>query len=696
MKHIIRVNVTLLGLFLVSYLLGLGHFPYLRMGIGLLLIWIPGLNIAWILEGLTRQRYGMLKLFLWSLAAAPILSAFAFAQVGQGYSGKINESIALIAILSLVIVTGMVALLVNRENKKLTLMSWEGIKELDQIFWLVGMIILIIFGVNFLLYRYIPEFDGYLYIGRLQGLVDAGYINQKMNRLYFYTYNLNLFYVTKISFYWIFKLIMPLGLSLIFLVFFYKAKSLKTSRVATVFISLAPFLFPVVIIEALYTRPQSFFTLGFVVILALLAEILVRERDSLYYYELFFILILSFLGYQIHEYFVFLIVITIASLIIFSWPYIKRFPFRSTMIGITGLGVGYIVLKQLNILGDLDKFTTPFWQVIIKPKFDLWFINNYRNITGTQMGWPGMTWLLYYAYNLGIVLPLVILWLLGRKRGKWIKESFTSNIPIWIGLIMFFLIAEIFPRIGVAYLPDRAWLFMTICLALLLPDIMKNFAFEKKKVLYGMVILFMISFIASWFIVYAKGGWTTPKEYLAARFIKDNISPDAFVISQHSNNPMIQYFGKRTFLEAPKDFFMGDKIDKVYLEELVNKETAISKALKKYKIQLGYYYFSLFKVTDPNQKNIYIDNYAQIGKNYVYLETQLKMMQQNKIYKWKPIYIVYSKEKFSSLYGKRQWWKKANLYGADLEKFDQNKTLFTKIYNKDGIMIWKVEVDTLR
>jgi len=52
-----------------------------------------------------------------------------------------------------------------------------------------------------------------------------------------------------------------------------------------------------------------------------------------------------------------------------------------------------------------------------------------------------------------------------------------------------------------------------------------------------------------------------------------------------------------------------------------------------------------------------------------------------------PLYILYSYDKFNTMYQSRDWWIKANAYGASIKKFDHAYPL---IYQKNGIYIWKV------
>ena len=58
----------------------------------------------------------------------------------------------------------------------------------------------------------------------------------------------------------------------------------------------------------------------------------------------------------------------------------------------------------------------------------------------------------------------------------------------------------------------------------------------------------------------------------------------------------------------------------------------------------------------------------------------------------KPIYIMYSKDKFKSLYGKREWWKVSNFFDANLGKFNSSNN-YKVVYDNNGVTIWKLEKD---
>lgn len=699
MKNIIIFNCSILVLFGASYLLDLAGFGYFRMIFGLLFFGLAGINIGWILEGVTKQRYGMLRLLVWSLAVSPIATGLMVMLGSRLWGGHISEWGVLGSIIGGNIVLALAAVWANRNrgSREITKLDLVNIVKTDKIFWIICSIIVIFLGVSFVIYRYIPEYDGYYYIINIKEVIGNGaYPNG--SRSLFYGTVISFYYLTKISLYWVFKIVLPLIVSLIFIPLYMKAKKAGVGNVGVVLISLLPFTLPVISQEILYTRPQSIFILSFVMILYLLSEILGRERKYKYFWELALLLLVAISGVMLHEMYVSIVIIAFLSTLVFFWPEIKKRPILSFVIGILIVGALFVLLNS-GTVNSLNRLVVPIKRAMAHPVFDIWFIDSYRNVSGTQMGWPGLSWVYYYGYNLGILVPIVILYLVWKKRIGLIRKSYRESLPFWMGMILFFVVAEILPRMGLAYLPDRAWLFLAIALIVIIADILATFDMKKKTVLYGMVLVYVISFFMSWSITYAKGGWTTRDEYKAAKFIKENTTANAIIISQRGNYPMISYFGERVFANAPKTLFTenNNSNDMIFYRNNYDynfKEAWNLELLDTYRIWMRYDMDLYLKSSEKGTqgREIRLQKIANTGVLYEKAIENLRLIRSNKKLD-QPVYILYSSQKFNSLYGKRQWWKNANAYGATLEKFDNDKELYTQIYNRDGIKIWKVNLN---
>ena len=82
-----------------------------------------------------------------------------------------------------------------------------------------------------------------------------------------------------------------------------------------------------------------------------------------------------------------------------------------------------------------------------------------------------------------------------------------------------------------------------------------------------------------------------------------------------------------------------------------------------------------------------LDSMINILKEKTIIKNIEKEIQELKRISDQPRYILYSFDKFDTLYSQREWWMLANAYGANIEKFNQAYPL---VYHDDGVYIWKV------
>lgn len=198
---------------------------------------------------------------------------------------------------------------------------------------------------------------------------------------------------------------------------------------------------------------------------------------------------------------------------------------------------------------------------------------------------------------------------------------------LMIGILL--IISEVLPRLNVIYLPERLPLLIDLTVLLLIPFLFKSINFKK----WGWIILIIIGILGSIYIAKSKGSLTNKEEKIAAEWIKNNTPTNAVILTQESNKPMVMFFSKRNFINPGKIFFEGDIFSK---------------------------YFVGF------------DKYNRV--NY-------------SINKCQNCYILYSFNKFKGLRSERSYWNEYNYIGVNLEKFN---LIFEKIYDDNGIIIWKM------
>ena len=670
------------------------NFPYFLYILGFLVFFLPGLNLALTLEQITRNRQKTAKIFLWSFLFSLTLTP-AFIYIFSSWQGRLaDEKITLLGFgvwwfLSFVLFLGFY--------------FWKKFKPTDlkipsykkhKVFWWALGIFFTTTGIHFLLYHYIPEVDPYYYLIKIQDLVDRGEFLEEEPRFLFHVFSYSFLFLTKISLYWLFKIFLPLLAVSLVVVFYQISQSLLKTKLLQLLATLSFMLFPVLILEILIPRPQSLFLVALSIVLYLATNLLKSKRIKDIYWFLL-LLAVSFLGIKIHQFFIFSVLFVLLSLIVFLWPQIKKHPLETFLIVLFVLIGFYPWSRDLGVIEQAGDLLKPFWRTILHPKLDLWFIDNYINIDGNRMGWPGYTWIYYYGYNLGIVLPILALVVIVKKIK--IDWDLKNNWLYLVSFLVFFSIAEFFPRLGLAFLPDRAWLFASLSLVFFIPILLKNIskAFPKKFLSWGVVFLLLISFLVSWGITYTKQGWATSREYEAAQFIKENLPKDAAILTQGGNFPMVAYFSERLFAKPPEKFFLEYNLeyDLNFLESLPEYISRKAHYLSEKESLEATMRGNLNEIilAPPNAYNDGTEKLLKNYKKYQKIKNEIFIVEKEQLDRKRPIYILYSRDKFTYLYGQREWWKKVNFYGANLKKFDQNPEYFEKIYDKNKVIIWKVK-----
>jgi hypothetical protein len=365
------------------------------------------------------------------------------------WKAGLSESLFLSVVLVLCFLTFLVAAISLTSRYRLSINSD---RDHDKILWWALLVYAGVLGAIFILYRFIPESDPYVTI---KVIGDALKFNDlpglTANRPLFTVLTASISMAGKMSLGTIVKYVIPiLGLTIVLPIYASARQKIKNNFIVF-FLTVLPATVPVVMLENVITRSQLFIMLSFPGILYLLSRAITYRSTKL----AGFVLALSVILSQFHELSLILIVIALATLAILVWPEAKKTPtFAVSFLVLIGLA-SYPYLHGLigmaeGIIHILSARLVPF-------HFQLWFIDNYVNIDGIQVGWPGISWIYYYYYNLGfVVLGLVVFALISQKK---LSKPNLDQLPIVLAAITFLLIAEVLPRVNIAYLPDRAWPF---------------------------------------------------------------------------------------------------------------------------------------------------------------------------------------------------------------------------------------------
>ncbi len=544
-------------------------------------------------------------------------------------------------------------------------------------------------AVNYYFYKFIPEWDSYAKLVQISNVLHSGIITQTYRG--FFTISMSLISsFAHISPYALFAFWM-IALQTVYLLVlnrFLKIYQLK-NKLIQIIIFLSALSVPVINMEIDMVRPQNSIILFLPVYIYFFYQALATKKGI---YWIFATLIALF-GLNYHEFFVFIFGLH------FIWIYLlffKKYFYKThstekktIFFLISALGLSLfcnLALKVRFISFALNTAKNIASGISNISQWKFWFLGHYASDgADLQMGWLGISGALkYYSYYLSPALAIFLIcfiFLLIKKK-ELSKDLLLKILLPFLGI--FLLFAEILPRLNYLYLPERFWMLIDLILILSLIPLLsygeKNYPRKINIILLFFSLLLFIGLGGSFYVAHGKKALTSSNEFEATQWIKKNTPPNSIFISQGANGPMIRYFAKRDLVTPDTDFFLSTNLVSY------NPQTELSKlnaSLNK-KIQS-----SENLMRNYLAKKISFEKFISlISKHNQSMLTLKKNIFLKKNELNASIYILYSQNKFNSIYSQRQWWQKANFYNANLEKFNDNYPL---VYNKNGIYIWKIK-----
>jgi hypothetical protein len=210
----------------------------------------------------------------------------------------------------------------------------------------------------------------------------------------------------------------------------------------------------------------------------------------------------------------------------------------------------YIFLLHLDKIPNALLQSMGFFLADTHLGFRWWFLDHYVS-AGAQLGWPGLSFLIYYAFSAAWLVFLTLIGGVVLLKKQSIRFSIIA-IPA-IGLLAYFLIAEILPRFGVYFLPDRAmneaYFFAVVTLIVLLTE----YGLPKVSSLWAKTGLGLMALAAvtggigvPMLLAFREGGLVSRREADLISFINTKLPSEAVVISsQRYNNTMIMMYAER-------------------------------------------------------------------------------------------------------------------------------------------------------
>ena len=539
--------------------------------------------------------------------------------------------------------------------------------------------------LNYHFYGFIPEWDSYGDLIRINQGLETGFIQQNY-RGFFATSAQIVSVFSGINPYSVFSVIfialqstLILSIRVILGRYAIQAKSLE------VLAYIAALSIPVINMEIDMVRPQNVFIILFPIFLIFASRFLAEKHIP----SAIAAVIITTAGINYHEFFIFPFFISLGwiGFVIMRKTYQTQNKKDKTIFALI-LALCFLLIVILSkeipfISGTIaiaEKIAT---QILDISSWRPWFLGRYASDgEALQMGWPGFGGALkYYAYYLSPFLAAILgtLVFLAIKSASFRRDPLIQiSIPF---LIVFLLFSEIFPRLNYLYLPERFWLLTDIVLVLTAVPILRSLTRNKQGILF-VVLLFVFCAIGlggSIYVTKNKSSLTSPREYSAALWIRTNTPDTSVFISQSANGPMIKFFAERTMIPIEPEYFLSEKI----IEQSPENE------IKKLQDSLDKEYKKVSRLTEKFTSNeiSFFDFSDSIQERKIAIKKKNEVIKQWTNAINQPKYIVYSYDKFDTIYNEREWWRRANFYGADIEKFNRTYPL---VYHDSGVYIWKV------
>lgn len=453
-------------------------------------------------------------------------------------------------------------------------------------------------------------------------------------------------------------------------VFDYAMRNVSSKHLATV-AYLSILAAPVVISEVNIIRPQ-------VGMLAFTLPVLIISIEAWRRSSVLFVAIagwFSLIAIGFHELSVLLLILALMPIGPIMWRVTaveKRVTWKHLLLA-TVIVLPY--LKLFSVQSYFSKLVNSIHLVLklVPPvHWRWWFIDNYVTIDGFNLGWPGIQSVYYYAYSGALLLILTLGLLVWVGSGRKLTQRHIV-IPMVYGAV-FLVFAELLPRLGFFFLPNRAWVHLMLAVSVTLLLI-----YEQKTDFTGFA-RFITVFLPGVFIIIGVIGTLYVAGNNVAEIFREEIpslayvkgtTPKSLFISSQENRTLVQLYGGRAY----QDILVDQKLDRPGFDHLVDQQID--------KMQHG-------KVTTVPQVTQETKRFED-GK-LVFSSTQV--VQERGIVTIKPtylvgtpVYFIYSIRKSSGVNAVRKYNHKLN----DVINKDTYAFLgYTPVYSDGSVIILKL------
>ena len=740
-QQIIWFNLFSLFLIVIVWLLPLTPYllscqPMLVFAVSFLVIFVPGINIIYLAEKVTRQNYQLPVFLSLAILSSLTIPPFFLAAVYQRLN-FIDSFLVLSVYTPFLLIPFLywsTIFILNRwyhpapEN----LLLFPRVVFPAALFHPLSLAFFASFAAlffNLTRYSFLPVPDSYSWLIDFTKNFSINQLSLTTDyaRRSFSALLATFFYLGRLDPYFTFKYFLPF-LSLLILPPLWLAARLLSGRFwQFTFLFAAIFISPTIILEVTYIRQQVIFLifLYFMVGLHLYA---IHAKDNTIFYLLF---ILALFGTTIHPAFLIIILTNLVAWF-FTHQTLTR---RYQLLTLLGLTILFPLAQKATIINMFIRIYEQARASLVNVLIGHWNLNfpsHYINSDGYEMSWPGFIGVIkYYAYYAGpvsfIILIILTLWLFTRKS---FRQSFLSQLhhvsasSIVLPYILFFFIAEIAPRFGhIAFLPERAWQYLSILSIFFLFLLIKDQpAIRLSRPLRSylppvlLISFALISFYGASYVNYLNQYSMPDYEFKAARWMADHLDNSSLVYSSSSKN-IIRYHAQKNFIGL-NDVMYNESNPVIIFDHLMSQMPLTPDVAA----NLTHVSIKLSEISDISSTAQTSLDQAILVRHpspdtYQTIDTVVKTLQAalsevsiannaartnrqahvQSINQLPPLYIFYStthpKNPLSSRPYKSSFTVNQNI--SDFPALDHYPQYFSRVYTDDNnVIIWQVKVNT--
>ncbi len=660
----LALNLIIIGLYACSFLLKENDFGKIIFALlGVYLIFFPG---ALLVSRLPINKYFVFPFNLILSISISVFTSLVMAMICSALFGIFSQ----IGAVAVVVTTSLALTLINYFIKGEPDLKFEK----KSLIWLIPIMIPIaLLIVCYVIYPYFVGDDTYVLVSSINESIRLQSIVQPFieRRPFFTHFILFIFNSTGLSINSILIFFLPVLAMLSFtlpIAIFAKSKNYLLSILGGLIFLASPYLY----FQLQYSIPQIFILIFcFPVLLTsviglykndklLVAMSLLLATSAIAFHELAIILILTSLTA--------VVTMTISGLALKPRQTIKRIIFALI------IAAPYLILLKIPQKAKLIAFIPNFFINNLPDKFtwNWWYVSHYVNPDGIVFEYPGLSGVAWYFY-LGLLIAIISIFLLAIVGKKINRKELLFGLPLIVFTSIFLFVAEIYPRFAkIAFLPERAWIFLdtglTLLIVLALYLIIKNRLISKTAttIISVIISLSILSGVAgSIFLTYNRGILLSKKEDKAINFIRSLPSSSTIASTQAYNFNMSSFAGKNFLGVSPMP---SNSLQDIFAKTLSQAQdyNASQVELKKVAYVDTSGQETIYEITEIPFETIDLDN----------------------------IYFVYSKYRFekTKFVGNPNYYKSNDINNKGLFLENTAKPANgEKVFEQDGVAIYKIK-----